>query len=65
MIVKPYFADFAGIEFGKKDDAVLRPCVKESTYGKFCFPLVLENVLLKYLLWGAPKTAHLQLCEAK
>ena len=30
MIVKPYFADFAGIEFGKKDDPVLRPGVKES-----------------------------------
>ena len=30
MIVKPYFADFAGIEFGKKNDPVLRPGVKES-----------------------------------
>ena len=30
MIVKPYFTDFAGIEFGKKDHPVLCPGVKES-----------------------------------
>ena len=37
MILKPYFADFADIEFGKKDDPVLRPGVKESmSYACFC-----------------------------